>query len=107
MLAFSLHCPSSPTDLRTRPQVGEPDRVHDVPARADLLHLDAALLLPQGAREVRDVPLRILLHVPDPNAGGVAGGHVQDHGTGMMNFYEKTYEQSWFEGRNFTPIDRN
>ena len=76
------------SDLRARPQVGQSDRVHDVSARAHLLHLDAALLLPQGAREVRDVPLRLLLHVPDPHAGGLAGGHVQDHGTGMSIFNE-------------------
>ena len=62
-----------------------------MPARPHLFHLDAALLLPQGARKVRDVPLRLLLHVPDPHAGGLAGGHVQDHGTGMKIFL-KTYE---------------
>ena len=59
-----------------------------MPAGADFLHLDAAFLLPQGAREVRDVPLRLLLHVPDPHAGGLAGGHVQDHGTGKTIFQE-------------------
>ncbi len=47
-----------------------------------LQHLHAAVLLPWGPRQVRDFPLRLHLHVPDPHPGGLAGGHVKDNGGG-------------------------
>lgn len=69
--------------------------------------------------QVRDLPVRLLLDVPNLDAGGLAGSHVADHGAGewrmkrddlkvVQKYNSYPMIESWFKSdQTVSSVDYN